>query len=277
MRRGPVVAGRWPRLASCEVWFAHGAGTPDARTVQAQQIETAIGVAPVRIPWWDRARPAIVPTTDLDRYLRDRFVGAPPSDVHPGPGGIYEPDLGDPVSSLARPLLRRFYHGAIPMLWRTIADAVYYLHHGEAMRADLLAWMASQPARDDRPRLAVGLSLGGLLLVDALTAAPQPYVDALVTLGSQAPLIYQTGGLTSLPRAVPPPTPFRPWLNVWDPDDYMSFPMRDVFGADPRLVDRLIVDPTSSFPDNHSNYFDNPEAYDAIERQLALWGIGHPA
>jgi hypothetical protein len=273
-----MTAGRparpWPRLAACEIWFAHGAGTPDARLAQAEQIRHAVGVAPVRIPWWEDARPGIEPRTDLDAYLRARFDGAPPADVHLGPGGVEIPDLGDLVSGLERPVLRTFYHSAIPKLWRTIADAVYYLHHGQEMRGQMLAWMAARGPRTGAPRIAVGLSLGGLLLVDALAVAPAGTVDAVVTVGSQVPMVYQCGGLTSLPRTSPPPSPFQPWLNVWDPDDYMSFPVRSLFGADARIVDRLVQDPAFAFPDDHSNYFAGRAVYDAIEAQLEAWSIG---
>jgi len=264
----------WPRLAACEIWFAHGAGTSDARLAQADQIRRAVGVTPLRIPWWDDARPGIEPLTDLDGYLRDRFVGAPPSDVHLGPGGVEEPDLGDLLSELQRPILRTVYSGAIPMLWRTIADAVYYLHHGADLRAQMAAWIRGRPARGSRPRVAIGLSLGGLLLVDALAGAPAGTVDALVTVGSQAALIYQCGGLAGLPRRVPHPLPYRPWLNVWDPDDYMSFPVRSVFGRDDWIVDRLVQDPGRAFPDDHGAYFSERAVYDAIETQLEAWAIG---
>ncbi len=248
-----MTAGRparpWPRLAACEIWFAHWAGTPDARLAQAEQIRHAVGVAPVRIPWWEDARPGIEPRTDLDAYLRARFDSAPPADVHLGRGGVEVPDLGDLVSGLERPVLRTFYHSAIPKLWRTIADAVYYLHHGEEMRGQMLAWMA-------------------------LAVAPPGTVDAVVTVGSQVPMVYQCGGLTSLPRTSPPPRPFRPWLNVWDPDDYMSFPERSIFGADALIVDRLVQDQALAFPDDHSNYFADRVVYDAIEAQLEAWSIG---
>ena len=184
------------------------------------------------------------------------------------------PDVGDLISGLERPVLRTFYHSAIPKLWGTIADAVYYLHHGEEMQAQMLAWFAARPRQSARPRIAVGLSLGGLLLVDALAVAPAGSVDAVVTVGSQVPMIYQCGGLTSLPRSSPPPSPFRPWLNVWDPDDYMSFPVRSIFGARRAIVDRVVQDPAYAFPDDHSNYFAERAVYDAIEAQLADWGIG---
>ena len=186
------------------------------------------------------------------------------------------PDLGDLVSGLERPVLRTFYHSAIPKLWRTIADAVYYLHHGEEMRGQMLAWMAAArsphgPAADRRrvepgraaPRRCPGRGAAGT-------------VDAVVTVGSQVPMVYQCGGLTSLPRTSPPPSPFRPWLNVWDPDDYMSFPVRSIFGADARIVDRLVQDPAFAFPDDHSNYFADRAVYDAIEAQLEAWSIGPP-
>ena len=87
-------------------------------------------------------------------------------------------------------------------------------------------------------------------------------------------MVYQCGGLTSLPRTSPPPSPFQPWLNVWDPDDYMSFPVRSIFGADARIVDRLVQDPAFAFPDDHSNYFADRAVFDAIEAQLEAWSIG---
>jgi hypothetical protein len=79
--------------------------------------------------------------------------------------------------------------------------------------------------------IAIGHSLGGIILVDLMAEAPPSNVRAVVTVGSQAPFMYALDALISLPYGKGH-RPFTPWVNVWDRHDYLSFLARDVFKTD---------------------------------------------
>ena len=74
------------------------------------------------------------------------------------------------------------------------------------------------------------LSLGGIALVDLLASWPEAPVEACVTVGSQAPLLYTFDAIPSMPydEANPPYLPV-PWLNVYDSRDFLSFVAEPLF------------------------------------------------
>ena len=74
------------------------------------------------------------------------------------------------------------------------------------------------------------LSLGGIALVDLLASWPDAPVEACVTVGSQAPLLYAFNAIPSMPydEANPPYLPV-PWLNVYDSRDFLSFVAEPLF------------------------------------------------
>ena len=76
---------------------------------------------------------------------------------------------------------------------------------------------AAARAARGRPVLPVALSLGGIALVDLLASWPEAPVEACVTVGSQAPLLYTFDAIPSMPydEADPPHLPV-PWLNIYD-------------------------------------------------------------
>ena len=80
------------------------------------------------------------------------------------------------------------------------------------------------------PVLPVALSLGGIALVDLLAAWPDAPVEACVTVGSQAPLLYTFDAIPSMPydEADPPHLPV-PWLNIYDSRDFLSFVAEPLF------------------------------------------------
>ena len=75
------------------------------------------------------------------------------------------------------------------------------------------------------PVIAVGHSLGGIILVDVLSASNPPPVALLVTVGSQSPILFAYDAL-GRPRGGPAPRlpysaanpPFTPWLEHLQPE-----------------------------------------------------------
>ena len=120
-------------------------------------------------------------------------------------------------------------------------------------------------------------SLGGIACVDALIEAAHPAVMALITVGSQAPLLYELDALTSLslphddngrPTGKPGALPehFPRWLNIYDPRDFLSYRAEPVFGAS--CVRDLVVDNRQPFPAAHSAYWSNAAVWKAVRSLL---------
>jgi hypothetical protein len=111
-------------------------------------------------------------------------------------------------------------------------------------------------------------SLGGIACLDLLISEEFPSVRALVTVGSQAPLLYELGALPSLGYGAPLPSSVPRWINVYDPRDLLAY-----VGSDPRLfgdrVEDVAVDNGCPFPDAHSAYFDHPDLYRVVDRCLS--------
>jgi hypothetical protein len=124
----------------------------------------------------------------------------------------------------------------------------------------------------------MGHSLGGIAAVDTLLEEPIPAVRHVITIGSQAPLLYELDALSSLPvprdslGKTPPashslPSHFPPlWLNIYDVRDFLSYRGERVFGNS-RVKD-VEVNNGQPFPESHSAYWTNEEVWNAITAYL---------
>ena len=149
-----------------------------------------------------------------------------------------------------------------------LADVIGYQRHRESIQAVLRAELTrAAKAAGSRPVLPVALSLGGIALIDLLATWPEAPVEACVTVGSQAPLLYTFDAITSLPydEADPPRLPV-PWLNVYDSRDFLSFVAEPLFRRSDGLasVVDLRVHSGRDFPRSHSAYWELPPVWDAI-------------
>jgi hypothetical protein len=149
-----------------------------------------------------------------------------------------------------------------------LADVIGYHEHRASIQ-DVLRDELDEVRRAARgkPILPVGLSLGGIALVDLVASWPEAPVEACVTVGSQAPLLYTFDAIPSLPydEADPPHLPV-PWLNVYDSRDFLSFVAEPLFRRSDGLasVVDLRVHSGKDFPRSHSAYWDLPPLWDAI-------------
>ncbi len=154
-----------------------------------------------------------------------------------------------------------------------LADVLGYVQHRESVQA-VLREELTRAARvaGERPVLPVGLSLGGLALVDLLASWPEAPVEACVTVGSQAPLLYTFDAIPSLryDEIDPPHLPV-PWLNVYDSRDFLSFVAEPLFRRTDGLasVVDLRVHSRKDFPKSHSAYWELSPVWDAIGTAFA--------
>lgn len=149
-----------------------------------------------------------------------------------------------------------------------MADVIGYQSHRASVHAILKAELTSAAkAARGRPVLPVALSLGGIALVDLLASWPEAPVEACVTVGSQAPLLYTFDAIPSMPydEASPPYLPVS-WLNIYDSRDFLSFLAEPLFRRTDGLasVVDLRVRSGKDFPKSHSAYWELKPVWDAI-------------
>ena len=93
--------------------------------------------------------------------------------------------------------------------------------------------------------VVVAHSLGGVAAVDLLATTDLPTVTGLVTVGSQAPLLYELDILPGLRFGTPLPPTFPRWLNVFDARDLLGYTSGGLFPG--RVTDHE-VDNRWGFP-----------------------------
>lgn len=149
-----------------------------------------------------------------------------------------------------------------------MADVIGYHAHRDSIQRVLRAELTrAAAAADGRPVLPVALSLGGIALVDLLASWPEAPVEACVTVGSQAPLLYTFDAIPSMPYdEASPPHLAVPWLNIYDSRDFLSFLAEPLFRRSDGLasVVDLRVRSGKDFPKSHGAYWELPSVWDAI-------------
>jgi len=143
-------------------------------------------------------------------------------------------------------------------------DILKYQVRGEDIRKFIADTI--EDVRDDEVIL-LAHSLGGIACVDLLISENLPKVKLLVTVGSQAPYLYEIDALWSLRPGVALPKHFScKWLNIYDPNDFLSYKCEAVFGSD-RVTDKIVAS-GQPFPESHSAYFRSDDVWDLIAGAL---------
>lgn len=140
-------------------------------------------------------------------------------------------------------------------------DILLYQARGQGIRDLIEQRITAAP----KPLLVLAHSLGGIACVDLLVKKELSGVVQLVTVGSQAPLLYELNALCSLPFGQDLPPYFPQWLNIYDKHDFLSYLAAPIFPN--RAVD-LAVDNGQPFPESHGAYWLNPDVWAAIGKIL---------
>jgi hypothetical protein len=241
---------------------ARGAGAAEAAEL-ADTVARAV-VASLLSPY--RLAPTgEAPALAYNAALRDQLVEQIAELLAPGTTRGLRSWLGKRVGGFAARRATSFLEvrrgaitvGGLPFL----GDILHYQKRGDEIRS----MVAAEIAKATAPIVAVGHSLGGIILVDLLTREMPPAVDRLVTVGSQSPLFYAIDALDRIRRraAGPEPTPFTPWLNIYDRADILSFLAGRVFPGLGDVRDEEI-DARVPFPSAHSAYFHQPRTFELI-------------
>jgi hypothetical protein len=174
------------------------------------------------------------------------------------------------LDPLTRPAMRVVHHAMVDHAGITMADVLGYLRDPAAVIGPAAARLLDiRRSAGGRPVVAVGLSLGGIILVDTLASvlrdetraeADRRPADLLVTVGSQSAALRAMGVMPSAPRDVVHPALFTPWLNVWHEHDYLSYPVGAVFEHLGDVCDRRAVQ-RGAFPGVHSGYLNRSSRF----------------
>ena len=137
------------------------------------------------------------------------------------------------------------------------ADVLYYQRHAAKIRAHVRGEIEKLP----RPRLVLGHSLGGIILVDTLfgPGAADLDVKLLVTFGSQSPLLQALGAFDDIKPTVP-------WLNIWTEFDFVSFLGAGLWAG--KVTDQAISSDVG-FPEAHGAYYTSDDFFAAIRNHPA--------
>lgn len=147
-------------------------------------------------------------------------------------------------------------------------DILRYQARGKPIRDFISACIQACPGDEVT---VIAHSLGGIACVDLLALTPQPRVKQLVTVGSQSPLLYELGALTSLGPTEPLPAHFPArWVNVFDRHDVLSYLAAPVFGRDnpSRTIVDMEVISGQPFPDAHSAYWGTKDFWPRLLKHL---------
>jgi hypothetical protein len=154
-------------------------------------------------------------------------------------------------------------------------DVLLYQARGQGIRRFIREQILKTYERTAAPVILLAHSLGGIACVDLLIEQDlSDNVGLLITIGSQAPFLYEMNALSSLEFGKPLPDHFPArWLNIYDERDFLSYLAAGVFkGAEgrehPLLIKDIQVDNRQPFPQSHSAYWENPEVWEAIGREL---------
>ncbi|WP_063734447.1 hypothetical protein [Streptomyces sp. RTd22] len=167
-----------------------------------------------------------------------------------------------PLSSLAHTLRGGITKKSVP----ASGDILRYQVRGAGVRAAIRT-AVREAAAGGGPVVLLAHSLGGIACVDLLADPTErpPEVDLLVTVGSQAPFLYELDALTTLRRGEPLPGAFPRWINVYDEQDLLGFVAEKVF---PDRVTDLRVDTRQPFPRAHTSYFVHRRLYELLGPEL---------
>ncbi|WP_334781049.1 hypothetical protein [Nostoc sp.] len=170
-----------------------------------------------------------------------------------------------PLIELALPMGTNYVRGNRLELTDKISpmpgDILLYQTRGEKIRA----FIQQQIAQAEPPVVLLAHSLGGIACVDLLVQQQLSQVELLVTVGSQAPFLYEINALYSLEYRQLLPEHFPQWLNIYDLRDFLSYVGNRIF---PDRVQDVPVDSKQPFPRSHGAYWTNAKTWEAIISRL---------
>jgi hypothetical protein len=211
------------------------------------------------------------PELYINAPLRDAIVQQLTDELAPAGGtlGLFDPIAEKGVEIAAQLLtsqLRQRRGWITDRILTFVGDILLYQGHGVAIRD----FIQAQIAQAAPPVVVLAHSLGGIACVDLLLEHDlRDRVPLLITVGSQAPVLYEIGALQHLPYqpggTLPAQLPA--WINIYDLQDFFSFTGAGLF---PQRVRDVQVDNGQPFPHAHGAYWTNPAVWDVVLDAIAV-------
>ncbi len=136
------------------------------------------------------------------------------------------------------------------------SDLLLYQARGEKIRN----FIKQTIEQAEPPVVLLAHSLGGIACVDLMVEQPLLQVAHLVTVGSQAPFLYEINALCSLEFGQPLPEYFPEWLNIYDLRDLLSYKGGKIFS---KVRDEEVIS-KQPFPRSHGAYWENDRTWKFI-------------
>jgi hypothetical protein len=210
-----------------------------------------------------------VPRAAVDEELRDRLVRRIAAALAGREGELEARSIISALSAPVTNVLSRagtFYlqvsrDDVFESAGPVAGDIVLYQARMEPFHQFIAGEIADAP----RPLVLLTHSLGGVMAFDMLALAAKagkPHnVDLLVTVGSQAPFLYELGASRGLLPDEALPAGFPEWLNIYAARDFLSYKAHDIFTA----ASDVEVPIRQPFPRSHSSYWVNGKFWDALD------------
>jgi hypothetical protein len=162
------------------------------------------------------------------------------------------------TSRIATPIVKWKRGSLSEMASAALGDILLYQVRGDAIRS----YIRDSIRNVQGEKYVLAHSLGGIACVDLL-AREELGVKGLITVGSQAPLLYEIGALWGVePQSTGLPTHFPRWLNLYDTNDFLSYVAHPVFGR--ATIRDVRIRSRQPFPQSHSAYWANAATWEAI-------------
>lgn len=202
----------------------------------------------------------------LNGELRERIVEQIVAELGGTEKGLFS-EVQQSISGTIRRIinnnLQRKRSGFSEKYSGTLGDILMYQARGQKLRDFVRTTIESL----ENPIVLIAHSLGGIICVDLLLEQQQPQVDLLVTVGSQAPILYELNALVG--REYEPnynlPASFPKWLNIYDRNDFLSYVGEKVF---PGKIQDVEIDSQQPFPESHGAYWNHDKVWDAIWQKM---------
>jgi hypothetical protein len=197
---------------------------------------------------------------------RDELVQSIVTDLGGGARGIFGYTSRFAMSlfaPIATPIMRWTREAWSAGISPVVGDILMYQARGERIREFIKRRIEEQRGHV----VVLAHSLGGIAAVDLLLSTDIPQVKALITVGSQCAYLYEIDGLTGLERGRSWPSRFpRRWLNIYDANDFLSYPGEAVF---PGHVTDFRCCSNEPFPESHSAYWSQRETWTTMRSFLS--------
>lgn len=204
-------------------------------------------------------------TLALDGHHRDALVEAITAVLGGSDRGVSS-EIGMKFllgAGLTRPIERRR-----KVITHAVAEApgdvLLYLVRGAPMREFIIQAIDTVQGDDDEI-VIVAHSLGGIAAFEALIENPRPRVRQLITVGSQAALLYELNALPTLEFGKSLPRHLPEWINIFDTRDLLGYAAAGVF---PGRVEDRTVDNHAPFPRAHTAYFRSRNFFEVLDEVL---------